>query len=75
MDDGGNWNEISKGAIEAFEKKVDEVNARYDAESKAMCYLEIGEIVIIHGEKFRVRKVTKKDVVLRSVRCGGKKDE
>jgi hypothetical protein len=32
------------------------------------CALTIGETVEIHGEKFRVRKITKKDVVLRSVR-------
>jgi hypothetical protein len=70
MDEHGNWHEqdISPEAIASVEKKMDEVNARYAAESKAICYLEIGEIVIIHGEKFRVRKVTKKDIILRSVR-------
>jgi hypothetical protein len=71
MDKHGNWHEVSEEAQQALEKKIDEINARYETESKAMCYLEIGEIVIIHGEKFRVRKVTKKDVILRSVRHGG----
>lgn len=35
---------------------------------KYIMTLQKGEIVIIKGEKFRVKKIAKKDIVLRSIR-------
>jgi hypothetical protein len=73
MDDRGNWHEtpedvaaLQAAAIRASDKIADESGAEH--RSKVMLYLDIGEIVEIRGEQFRVRKITKKDIVLRSVR-------
>lgn len=65
MDEHGNWHNIATDEIaDAIARKITEP----PADSKVMLMLSIGEIVEIRGEKFRVRKITKKDVILRSVR-------
>ena len=67
MDEHGNWHGIATDDIaDAIAKKAAEQQTPLG--SKAMLMLEIGEVVEIRGEKFRVRKITKKDVILRSVR-------
>ena len=61
MDERGNWCEVcNENPLETNEENIQQF--------EPVCYLNIGEIVDIKGEKFKVRKITKKDVILRSVR-------
>jgi len=57
MNEQGSWDKIE-------ESQITEPVAR-----KYVMWLKVGQIVEVEGEKFRVRKVTRKDVVLRSIRC------
>lgn len=69
MDNRGHWTEVASDAD--FEIKDTQTVRR------PVIYLKVGQIVTIEDESFRVRKVTKKDVVLRSVRIAheGRSDE
>lgn len=68
MDNRGHWTEEASNVD--FERPDTQTVRR------PVIYLKIGQVVTIEGESFRVRKVTKKDVVLRSVRLnGGTSDE
>jgi hypothetical protein len=57
MDERGSWD------------KIEEPQLTTPVAKKYVMWLKVGQIVTIEGEPFRVRKVTRKDVVLRSVRC------
>jgi hypothetical protein len=60
MNDRGNWHSVTPEDVGAIQLGP--------SPSNVMLTLQIGEVVEIKGEKFRVRKITKKDVILRSVR-------
>jgi len=59
MQENGNWEKLNE--VSQFEEPV--------------VVLRIGETISIKGEEFYVRKITKKDVILRSVRTRKKKRE
>lgn len=66
MDEHGNWHNVT--AAEMADALMKRGAEQPPPDSKVMLMLDIGEVVEICGEKFRVRKITKKDVILRSVR-------
>jgi hypothetical protein len=56
MDERGNWSEVTEDR-EFAEGTI----------NKPHVFLSIGGIINIQGQDFRVRKITKKDVILRAV--------
>lgn len=52
---------------EEYAKKIQENLASFGSAKKGIALFRVGEVVDVNGGRFRVRKITKKDVILRGI--------